>query len=175
MNKAEAHLVLVIYRELVHRFPNLRKTPSVGVISPYKAQVLVKGGGGVISPRKVQVRVCMCGGSSHRARCRCVCVGGAGGHLTAQGAGACVCVWGGHPTTQGAGVCLCVGGGAHPPAWSPCSRETGSCTAHTAHQQYTHFTLPCMHPIVHMTWGGGSSCMTHGWGGGSSCMTHGWG
>ncbi|KAL6754526.1 AAA domain-containing protein [Haematococcus lacustris] len=38
-NKAEANMVLCIYRELVHRYPVLRKTASVAVISPYKAQV----------------------------------------------------------------------------------------------------------------------------------------
>ncbi|KAJ9510377.1 hypothetical protein QJQ45_015835 [Haematococcus lacustris] len=37
-NKAEANMVLCIYRELVHRYPVLRKTASVAVISPYKAQ-----------------------------------------------------------------------------------------------------------------------------------------
>ncbi|GFR51045.1 hypothetical protein Agub_g13209, partial [Astrephomene gubernaculifera] len=39
MNKAEAHMVLVVYRELVHAYPQLRRTASVAVISPYKAQV----------------------------------------------------------------------------------------------------------------------------------------
>uniref|UniRef100_A0A7S0WSL5 Helicase ATP-binding domain-containing protein n=1 Tax=Chlamydomonas leiostraca TaxID=1034604 RepID=A0A7S0WSL5_9CHLO len=38
-NKAEANMVLCIYRELVHKFPALRKSASVAVISPYKAQV----------------------------------------------------------------------------------------------------------------------------------------
>ncbi|GIL49937.1 hypothetical protein Vafri_6246 [Volvox africanus] len=39
MNKAEVHMVLVIYRELVHAYPQLRRSASVAVISPYKAQV----------------------------------------------------------------------------------------------------------------------------------------
>ncbi|KAG1657489.1 hypothetical protein FOA52_001404 [Chlamydomonas sp. UWO 241] len=38
-NKIEAQVVLCIYRELVHRYPALRRTPSVGIISPYKSQV----------------------------------------------------------------------------------------------------------------------------------------
>ena len=32
-------MVLVLYRELVHAYPQLRRTASVAVISPYKAQV----------------------------------------------------------------------------------------------------------------------------------------
>ncbi|KAF5835698.1 AAA domain-containing protein [Dunaliella salina] len=38
-NKAEANMVLCVYREMVHRNPSLRKNASVAVISPYKAQV----------------------------------------------------------------------------------------------------------------------------------------
>ena len=32
-------MVLSIYRELVHRHPEVKGTPTVAVISPYKAQV----------------------------------------------------------------------------------------------------------------------------------------
>lgn len=32
-------MVLCIYRELLNRYPLLRGTPSVGIISPYKSQV----------------------------------------------------------------------------------------------------------------------------------------
>lgn len=39
INRTEAELVLSIYRELVHRFPELKTKPAVAIISPYKAQV----------------------------------------------------------------------------------------------------------------------------------------
>lgn len=39
VNNREAEVVLGVYRELVHRYPQLKGTPSIGVISPYKAQV----------------------------------------------------------------------------------------------------------------------------------------
>lgn len=39
VNRAEAEVVLSTYRELIHRFPELKARPAVGVISPYKAQV----------------------------------------------------------------------------------------------------------------------------------------
>lgn len=39
LNHAEAEMVLSIYRELVHRFPQLKTKPSVAIISPYKGQV----------------------------------------------------------------------------------------------------------------------------------------
>lgn len=38
-NKAEAQVVVSVYRELVHRYPTLKQRPGVAVISPYKAQV----------------------------------------------------------------------------------------------------------------------------------------
>lgn len=44
VNAREAEVVLSVYRELVHRHPNLRTSPAVGVISPYKAQVRRLGG-----------------------------------------------------------------------------------------------------------------------------------
>jgi hypothetical protein len=31
-------MVLSIYRELVHRFPEMKTKPAVAIISPYKAQ-----------------------------------------------------------------------------------------------------------------------------------------
>lgn len=39
VNHAEAEMVLSVYRELVHRCPELTMKPSVAIISPYKAQV----------------------------------------------------------------------------------------------------------------------------------------
>lgn len=39
VNTTEAEVVLSIYRELIHRHPELRGRPAVAVISPYKAQV----------------------------------------------------------------------------------------------------------------------------------------
>ncbi|KAK9812831.1 hypothetical protein WJX72_004417 [[Myrmecia] bisecta] len=39
VNRVEVEMVLCIYRELVHRYPQLKRTPAVAVISPYKAQV----------------------------------------------------------------------------------------------------------------------------------------
>lgn len=39
VNVMEVEMVLCVYRELVHAYPELRNKPSVAVISPYKAQV----------------------------------------------------------------------------------------------------------------------------------------
>lgn len=39
VNVIEVEMVLCVYRELVHAYPELRTKPSVAVISPYKAQV----------------------------------------------------------------------------------------------------------------------------------------
>jgi senataxin len=39
VNKVEAEMVLCVYHNLTHAFPQLRKTGTVAVISPYKAQV----------------------------------------------------------------------------------------------------------------------------------------
>lgn len=38
-NKNEIELILAIFREMVERAPELKTTPAVAVISPYKAQV----------------------------------------------------------------------------------------------------------------------------------------
>ncbi len=46
VNVREAEVVLSVYRELVHRHPDLRLKPAVGVISPYKAQVGAEAGAG---------------------------------------------------------------------------------------------------------------------------------
>lgn len=39
VNVTEVEMVLCVYRELVHAYPDLKTKPSVAVISPYKAQV----------------------------------------------------------------------------------------------------------------------------------------
>ena len=39
INKGEAELVLCLYRELVTRYPHLRTSNQIAVISPYSAQV----------------------------------------------------------------------------------------------------------------------------------------
>jgi hypothetical protein len=39
VNKPEAEMVLCLYHNLTHAFPQLRKSGTVAVISPYKAQV----------------------------------------------------------------------------------------------------------------------------------------
>lgn len=40
VNVMEVEMVLCVFRELVHLYPSVKETPSVAVISPYKAQVL---------------------------------------------------------------------------------------------------------------------------------------
>lgn len=39
INKMEAEMVLCIYRELVSRYPHLRTSHQIAIISPYSAQV----------------------------------------------------------------------------------------------------------------------------------------
>ena len=38
INKTEAEMVLCIYRELVSRYPHLRTSHQIAIISPYSAQ-----------------------------------------------------------------------------------------------------------------------------------------
>jgi superfamily I DNA and/or RNA helicase len=39
INKMEAEMVVCIYRELVSRYPHLRTSHQIAIISPYSAQV----------------------------------------------------------------------------------------------------------------------------------------
>lgn len=39
INRMEAEMVLCIYRELVSRYPHLRNSHQIAIISPYSAQV----------------------------------------------------------------------------------------------------------------------------------------
>lgn len=39
VNKVEAEMVLCLYHNMTHAFPQLKKVGTVAVISPYKAQV----------------------------------------------------------------------------------------------------------------------------------------
>ncbi len=56
VNVREAEVVLSVYRELVHRHPDLRLTPAVGVISPYKAQVRGRAPQGCLAGLHVLLR-----------------------------------------------------------------------------------------------------------------------